>query len=103
MSKLQIGLISFIGGALALVLIIYFADRNGYQRCATENELAAEQQQANDKSAIIDIVKKDHKREEKNEKVKIIIKRIKDPSGCATSLIPVKRVNVMLDAFNSKE
>lgn len=93
-------------GAGVIVLIVFLLGYgiylHGYNTCANEDEIAVSKQKLTDVKAVAEI--KGHKKAKakENERTKTIIKTIVDPSGCATSVVPVERVNKLLDSFNSQ-
>jgi len=88
--------------ALLLVLAAYGLYRFGYNTCANEDKLAVQSQKLNDVKAVAEIKGTKKAKVKENERTKKSIKNIKDPSGCAKSVIPVERVNKLLDSFNSQ-
>jgi len=90
-----------IGIALTL-MALFFAERHGYNRCSNEDKLAVVEQKLTDVKAVAEIKGFTEAKAKENERVKIIIKKIPDPSGCAKSVVPVARVNKLRESFNSQ-
>lgn len=87
---------------LLTLLVLFFVERHGYNRCADEDKLAVTEQKLTDVKAVAEIKGFTEAKAKENERVKIIIKKIPDPSGCAKSSVPVARVNKLRESFNSQ-
>lgn len=101
--KLQLILLSLLVGAASFAAVIFFADRNGYQRCQAEAAAVVDQQMIDDKDALLTLKDDYSIKVEKYEQTKTIIKYITDITGCATTVVPSKRVDRMRDAYRQSE
>jgi len=87
---------------LLTLLVLFFVERHGYNRCADEDKLALTEQKLTDVKAVAEIKGFKKSKAKENERVKKAIKKLPDPTGCAKSPITTDRVNRMFNALNRK-
>lgn len=94
-----------LGGVILGIIIYvvsgYFIYQAGYDKCAAENEKSAAERAVEDAKAVTTIKLEQVKDREKTERIRTVIKRVPDPSGCADTAVPVERVERMRDAYNT--
>lgn len=92
------GIIAFL--VVYTLAVWYFSHSAGYDKCADENEKAAASQAVKDAKSLANIKIETVADHEKTERIRTIIKRVPDPSGCASTAVPRGRVDGMRDAYH---
>ena len=95
MSKLYMAL----GAVAVLALMLWGAVQYGKSECRREIADAALDKTTKQAEALVKANKLNVEEAHRAEQVKIIIRKIKDPSGCATTPVPLERAQRMRDEF----
>jgi len=86
-------MIKYAIGIAILGALVFAVDQNGYARCKRDQEKAVTAQKIDDVKAVSEIKEKEHERKAETAKQIVVVRKIIDPSGCATATYPVERAD----------